>query len=159
MPIKTTIIYQAILLIGMISGVLPIQAAEQQSFDYSELKNTMTVCEKRGVLWAVHFGKNKQGYVVYAIFNKGKEPSPVSSGNMLKSDGTQESFLRIEIDGKNVPAPDLEMNSMIIEDGIVKRGKFKPMIYQRFREFLGNQTSLTLGALEDMAGSSGEESK
>ena len=142
----------------MVSCVLPFQAAEQPSFDYTELKNTMTVCEKKGVVWAVHYGKNKQGYVVYAIFNKGKGPSPVSPSNTLKSDGSNETALSVEIDGKKVPTPDPDMNSMVIEDGKVKRGKFKPLPLEAFRKFLLDQASLTVDSLEGISKHSVDES-
>ena len=68
-------------------------AAEHPNFDFRELKNIATVCEKAGVVWTVHYGENKQGHVVYAIFNKGKGPSPVSSSDTLRNNGSHETAI------------------------------------------------------------------
>lgn len=133
-------------------------AVEQPNFDFGELENVGTVCEKAGVVWAIHYGEDKQGHIVYAVFNKGKGPSPVSPSVTLRSDGSRVSALNIQIDGKNISPPDPIMNSMVIVNGKVERGKFRPLTLEGFQRFLQDKTPLSIDTLEKFGKDSVEHS-
>jgi hypothetical protein len=156
---KTRITFRSITLLALSFIISVSHAAEQPNFNFGELENVATVCTKAGVVWAIHYGENKQGHVVYAIFNKGQGPSPVSPSDTFRSDGSHEAALKIQIDGKNVSAPDPEMNSMIIVDGKVERGKFKPLILEEFRRFLQEKAPLSIDSIEDFGKNSVRTSK
>lgn len=144
----TRIGFRTLVLLVILSSILVIQAAEQSDFDYTNLKNEPIVCKKAGVDWLVHYGQDKKGIVVYAIFIKKdsiKGRSPVST---LTNDQSHVTTLHVLIDGKDVPPPSPEANSMVIQDGQVKRGKFTPLLFEAFRKFLLDQAPLTIDSIE-----------
>lgn len=147
---KTSITFCSIVLLAF-SLVLSLSyAAEQSKFNFGEIENVATVCEKSGVVWCVHYGEDKDGHVVYAIFIKGNGPSPVSPSATFRSDGSHESTtLKIQIDGKIVSPPDPVTNAMVIVDGKVERGKFKPLILEKFRRLLKDKSLPSIEFIEN----------
>jgi hypothetical protein len=153
---KTRIAFRSIALLAF-SLFLSIRlAAEQPNFNFGELKNFSTVCQKAGVIWAVHYGEDKEGHVVYTVFNKGNGPSPVSPTYTVRSDGSRQTALNIQIDGKKVSPPDPAKNSMVIVDGKVERGKFKPLILEEFQRYLKDESPLSIDSIEDFGKESSE---
>ena len=140
------------------AGIL-CHAAEQDQFDFKKIKHVATVCEKAGVVWSVQYGEDKQGFVVYAIFNKGMEPSPVASTIITKSDGSHDAKLEIVIQGKKIDPPLPTKNSMLIVNSEVKRGHFEPLVLEGFRRFLKTKEHLSLSSLEKKSKDWGLESK
>lgn len=140
----------AIVAITFTVGASSCRESKASGFDYGSLTNVATVCEKDGDVWTVHYGKDQQGIVFYVIFNRGSGPSPVSVSDTLRSDGSHKGSLQIEIAGAVVSPPDTTDNLMIIAEGKVMRGKFKPIPTDRFQKVL-RDSSISVSAFSESA--------
>jgi hypothetical protein len=134
------------------------RATGQMKFDFGKLDNLAMQSAKEGGTWFVHYGQNKEGYVVYAIFAKAKDKghSPVTSRDTLRSDGSHETTLTVQIDGRDIPPPNPANNSLVIVEGSVKRGQFKPMPQDAFRIFLRDRESPSVSLIETFSKKDGQ---
>ena len=125
-------------------------AEKPKAFDFSTTSHVMTMCCKADIIWSIQYGE-ENGMVIYAIFHKGSHGSPVSSCHTIRSNGTRESTVHIDIPGLKVDPPNPEKNSMLIEGKEVKRGTFTPLHKDAFHKFLQEKEALDLSALEKAA--------